>query len=112
VITLQIGYPPSANKIWRRSGKRIHRSTQYVDWLEAEGWNIINQRQGGVSGPYRLAIFAVRPDRRRRDIDNLLKPLNDLLVSVGVVDDDSDAQSIHLEWVKEGPPVTVKVEKA
>jgi hypothetical protein len=38
--------------------------------------------------------------------------LNDLLVSVGVVDDDSDAQSIHLEWVKEGPPVTVKVEKA
>ena len=112
MICLQISYPPSANRIWRTSRGRTYRAPNYVNWLEREGWNIIQQRQGGIVGPYRLQMSVVRPDRRKRDLDNLIKPVSDLLKSVGVIGDDCDAQSIHLEWVKEGPPVTVKVEKA
>ena len=112
MIDLQIGYPPSANRIWRKYRGRMVRDPVYVDWLDREGWNIIQQMQGGVTGPYRLSIEAVKPDRRRRDLDNLIKPLSDLLKSVGVIEDDSDAQEIKMAWVQSGPPVRVRVEKA
>ena len=112
MIRLEISYPPSANRLWRKARGRVYRAPNYVEWLEREGWNIINQRQGGIVGPYKLAMSVVRPDKRKRDLDNLIKPVSDLLKSVGVIGDDSDAQRIELEWVKEGPAVTVRVEKA
>lgn len=37
----------------------------------------------------RVEVLAYPPDRRRRDLDNLLKPLLDSLVHAGVVKDDS-----------------------
>lgn len=111
MITLHLSYPPSANRIWRKSKGRIYRAPNYVNWLEREGWNILQQRQGEIDGPYLLQMSVVRPDKRKRDLDNLIKPVSDLLKSVGVIADDSDAQRIELEWVKEGPPVTVRVEK-
>ena len=112
MIELSIAYPPSANRIWRKYKGRIVRDPVYVQWLDAEGWKIIQQKQGGVSGPYRLTVEAVKPDRRRRDLDNILKPLSDLLKSVGTIDDDSEAEEINVKWVSAGPPVRIRVEKA
>lgn len=113
MIVLQIGYPPSTNRIWRNYRGRTVLSEQYREWREREGWNIIAaQNRGGISGPYRLEIDAVRPDRRRRDLGNLEKPISDLLVSVGVIDDDSNAQEIRMRWVESGPPIVVRIEKA
>lgn len=111
MITLEVAYPPSANRIWRKYKGRIVRDPVYVQWLDTEGWKIISQKQGGISGPYKLSIEAVKPDKRRRDLDNLIKPLSDLLKSVGTIDDDSDAQKIEMSWVPDGPPVLVRVEK-
>ena len=112
MITLEIAYPPSANRIWRKYKGRIVRDPVYVQWLDTEGWKIISQKQGGISGPYRLFVEAVKPDKRRRDLDNIAKALSDLLKSVGTIDDDSEAQEIGLKWVNAGPPVLVRVEKA
>ena len=112
MITLEIAYPPSANRIWRKYKGRIVRDPVYVQWLDTEGWKIISQKQGGIAGPYKLTVEAVKPDRRRRDLDNILKPLSDLLKSVGTIDDDSEAEEINLKWVSAGPAVRVRVEKA
>src|SRR5262249_60248389 len=108
-IELALPYPPSANRIWRRSGKRIHRSPQYVRWVERAGWKVISQRQGRIHGSYNISIAAVRPDKRKRDLGNLEKSISDLLVSIGRVEDDALAKEISIRWVTSGPPVTVKI---
>jgi crossover junction endodeoxyribonuclease RusA len=104
--------PPSANRIWRRSGSRIHKSCAYTDWLRTAGWEAKSQHPGSVSGPYKLTLQAVRPDRRRRDLDNLIKGTSDLLTSIGVIDDDSQCEMISARWVTSGAPLHVRVEAA
>lgn len=111
-IVLNLPYPPSANRLWRRSGARIHKSTRYTDWLRDAGFLAMNQRPGSLRGPYRLTIQAVRPDKRKRDLDNLIKPTNDLLKTIGVVEDDSDCEIISVRWVTSGEGLNVRVEQA
>ena len=66
-----------------------------------------------VDGPYHLLLQASRPDKRRRDIDNLIKPVSDLLVSIGVVRDDGDCELVSAQWVEsDASGVTVKVSVA
>jgi len=112
MIELTIPYPPSANRLWRRSGRVMHKSSAYTEWLRVAGHMAMAQRPGGLTGSYKLSIQALRPDRRRRDIDNLIKPVSDLLQSVGIVDDDSDCEMVTARWVTNGAPLTVRVEMA
>lgn len=51
-----------------------------------------------IADPVSVSISLVRPDRRRRDIDNLLKPLLDLLVRSGLLADDSFVHDLHIKW--------------
>ena len=111
-IELHLPFPPSANRLWRRSGERIHKSSRYTDWLRDAGFLAMSQRPASLAGPYRLSILATRPDRRKRDLDNLVKPTNDLLKTIGVVADDSDCEAIHMRWVTDGEGLTVRIEKA
>ena len=111
MIELHLPMPPSANRLWRRSGTRMHKSSQYTDWLHVAGKMVMVQKPGGITGPYKLSIQLVRPDRRRRDLDNRIKAINDLLQSVGVIEDDSDCEFISARWVTYGEPCTVSVEK-
>lgn len=111
-VTLTLPYPPSANRLWRNSRGRMHKSTEYSNWLNHAGYVARSQRPGKVSGPYQLWIRAVAPDKRRRDLGNLEKPLSDLLQSLGVIDDDSNARAIHLEWADAGEPITIRLEAA
>lgn len=42
-----------------------------------------------LTGPLRMHLVIHPPDRRRRDLDNLMKQLGDALVAAGVLADDS-----------------------
>lgn len=117
VIEISLPFPPSTNSLWRRSGQRIHKSSRYTEWLRTAGFAALAQKPGAISGPYRLSVFAVRPDKRRRDIDNLLKATGDLLVSIGVIADDCLCQKVSAEWVDaalvdSGEGVVVQIEAA
>lgn len=109
---LHLPYPPSANRLWRRSGKTIHKSAQYVAWLWDAGALAKTQKPKAVAGAYKLTIQARRPDKRRRDLDNLIKPTNDLLAQIGVVSNDCHCEMISVRWVTDGKPFTVRVEAA
>jgi Holliday junction resolvase RusA-like endonuclease len=53
----------------------------------------------------------VRPDARRRDLDNFVfKVVFDLLVSLDVVSDDSQCAEPSPRWITAGDGVTVRVE--
>lgn len=47
-------------------------------------------------GPYAICISVRPPDKRKRDIDNLIKPLLDSLVEYGAISDDSEVIDLRI----------------
>lgn len=52
-----------------------------------------------IEGPYKLTMLVLRPDKRKRDLDNLLKATSDALVIAGAISDDSACVWIEAKWV-------------
>jgi Holliday junction resolvase RusA-like endonuclease len=99
-IRLELPRPPSANNLYRNvPGKGRVRSSEYRRWQQQAGWMLQVAQPGRITGA--VAVHYLIPnaaDRRRRDIDNLAKPLNDLLVKHGVIEDDSRVRAVTLEY--------------
>jgi Holliday junction resolvase RusA-like endonuclease len=52
------------------------------------------------------------PDARRRDLDNFaFKAVSDILVSLGVVSDDSDCVELSAKWITDGDDGVVRIEQ-
>jgi crossover junction endodeoxyribonuclease RusA len=111
-VTVRLPYPPSANKLWRAVQGRNIKSADYRAWLAECAMLLMVARAPKTTGPYHLRLYATRPDRRRRDIDNLLKPCSDALKASGLVADDSDAESVYAAWRPLGgvPGVIAEIE--
>jgi crossover junction endodeoxyribonuclease RusA len=103
-------YPPSANRLWRSGRGRVYRSAEYNSWLKEAGFSILAQNPPKIAGHYKIFIEAARPDKRRRDLDNIAKASMDVLVSLGVIQDDSFAQEIGIRWVETGDGLRVLIE--
>ena len=89
-IELKLPYPPTANHIWAQGGRRTFLSKRYKKFIDAVGLAV--KRLGGEldDAPfYTVRIVAYPPDRRPRDIDNIIKPILDSLTRAGVWKDDS-----------------------
>lgn len=102
-ICLHLPYPVSVNKIWRggRQGK-VYRSPSYRSWMLSAGMELLAQKSKlspkNIAGEYSLFVVLNPPDSRRRDLDNTLKVLQDLLVSQGIVQDDSLCEKLYARW--------------
>ena len=104
MIELTLPYPPSVNRTLRAVGGRVILSKRYRDWILEAGRAVAAQVQGEpLIQHYRLWIEAIAPDRRRRDLDNLLKPTSDLLKRAGVIEDDAFARAIIIHWSRNPP---------
>ena len=94
-------YPPSVNRYWRHpsKGKLIGRTL-----ISKEGRayrkRIANMPRDGtppMTGPVYVRITVNPPDRRKRDIQNVLKCLLDVLEHIGVYKDDSQINKLAVE---------------
>ena len=90
-------FPPSTNHYWRHVGRRVlisREGRQYrqtvAELAAAENWPKFGAQRISVQ------IEAWMPDKRRRDLDNLLKSLLDSLTHAGVWDDDSQIDGIAI----------------
>lgn len=91
----------------------MRKSNHYVAWIMLAGLELRRQKPANVKGPYRLSVQIARPDKRRRDLDNVaFKAVNDLLVSQGVVEDDSLCEMLSARWVTVGEGACVRIEAA
>ncbi|HNO77615.1 MAG TPA: RusA family crossover junction endodeoxyribonuclease [Phycisphaerae bacterium] len=93
-MLFELPYPPSINHYWRRVGSRTLISREgrtfrrNVCALLATGSGN-GPRKPPAGGRIALAMDAFPPDRRRRDLDNLQKPVLDALEHARVYEDDS-----------------------
>jgi crossover junction endodeoxyribonuclease RusA len=101
-----LSWPPSVNTYWRfpRMGvaSRPLISKEGRAWRKSVAqWVMINRQKLKLRGPMtgRLAVFvaAYPPDRRRRDLDNLLKATLDALQHAGVYLDDEQIDLITVK---------------
>lgn len=105
MATFVLSYPPSINHYYRHSGGRtlISRAgRKYREMVQIELWQQSAQR---CFGRLCVTIEVYPPDKRRRDLDNLLKPALDALQDCGVIEDDShvcDLRIVRREVVKGG----------
>lgn len=111
VITLP--YPPSVNHYWRhfrgrtvisREGRTFRAN---VCALLAGG---NGPRKPPAGGRIALAMDAFPPDRRRRDLDNLQKPVLDALEHAGVYEDDSQIDLLITRRRQVATPPRLEIE--
>lgn len=67
-------------------------------------WQVAVQIKGKrIEGSYKAVFHFVRPDKRKRDLDNLLKAAMDVLVTAKVIEDDNLCEWLEARWVNDGP---------
>jgi Holliday junction resolvase RusA-like endonuclease len=99
MITLkELPAPPSTNGLYRNvSGKGRVRTDRYATWANAAGWQINLQKPGKIAGKVELDIYVQR-QRSGSDISNRIKAIEDLLVTMGVIDDDKNVERVSICW--------------
>lgn len=96
---ITLPWPPSVNNYWLRrpDGKGVRVSAEGVAFRESCMWQVKAQKAAaGLVGPLVVDIVAFMPDKRRRDLDNVLKALLDGLTHSGVWADDSQVVDLRI----------------
>ena len=114
-MTLTLPWPPSINHYWRRVGPRTLISREGREYRRAICGLLAPGGGGGVRKPpaggrIALCMDAFPPDRRRRDLDNLLKCTQDSLAHAGVFEDDSQIDLLLVRRGEVDKPGRVAVE--
>lgn len=114
-LTFDLPMPPSVNSLYRNvPGAGRVKTKEYKTWAHEAQWMLVAQRnQKGkhrcIEGPVEVHVRAYRPGNKRRDLDNILKALLDLLTNSKTIQDDSQVVAIRAAWVEEGPPCQMTV---
>ena len=100
-VTIILPWPPSENRYRRtirmgnqcrpiisREGRAYRKAVQSVVLATSEPWPLL--------GRLAVEITACPPDRRRRDLDNVLKATLDALEHAGVYEDDYQIDDLHI----------------
>lgn len=87
--SFELPYPPSTNSLFRNvPGKGRVKTQRYLRWEVEAGWELKRQRVNAIPGPVHFSMIVERKGGRR-DLDNTIKPVLDLLVSHQILADDS-----------------------
>lgn len=102
-MTVELPWPPSVNRYWRRTERatlaigargKAFRTDVLAACLEqlGAGW----RTHVDPTARLRVRIMAAPPDRRRRDLDNVLKATLDALEHADVFRDDEQIDDLHI----------------
>jgi crossover junction endodeoxyribonuclease RusA len=95
-VNLTLPWPPSVNRMWRNVNGKTLLAADGRRYREEVLWKV-KAHSGRFITPVRVIIMAWYPDRRRRDIDNILKAPLDALTHAGVWSDDSLIECLSIE---------------
>lgn len=113
MIKLTVGWPPTVNTYWRTFNGRMIISADGRKYRKAIIEQLFVERMAKhLSGSLRVTIEALRPDERRRDLDNLLKSTLDALSHAGLYEDDSQIRDLRIYWSdQKGGKLNITVEE-
>lgn len=98
-LEITLPWPPSVGSMWRIFRNRWVLSPKGREYRVAVEEQIKLQNVAvGIKNPIKVEIIAYRPDKRKRDLDNLLKGSLDSLTKAGVWEDDSLIQDLRIYW--------------
>ena len=112
MIEITLPWPPTVNTYWRNINGRTIISAKGREYRKAVADQVLIQRAAKhIDFAVKIEIKAYRPDRRRRDLDNLLKALLDSMTHAGVMHDDALIEDLRVYWADEvGGMVKVTIE--
>jgi Holliday junction resolvase RusA-like endonuclease len=103
-LYIELPFPCSVNNLFVNNPRTRGRfpSKAYKAW-KAEAGKIISALRitKPLPAPYLMTLLLQRPDKRPRDAENYIKAISDILVSTGVVEDDSQALLVTVGWLPE-----------
>lgn len=112
MIEITLPWPPTVNNYWRNYKGRIIISAKGREYRKSVADQVLIQRAAKhIDHAVKVEIKAYRPDRRRRDLDNILKALLDSMTHAGVMEDDALIEDLRVYWADEvGGMVKVTIE--
>jgi crossover junction endodeoxyribonuclease RusA len=98
LLKIILPYPPSVNTYWGFQGSRrflTPRASAFKKIVAIE--YKLTEHPGFDAQRLKAIINLYPPDKRKRDIDNVIKSLLDALCQAGVFKDDSQFDRIEIE---------------
>lgn len=114
VWALTLPFPPSNNRYYRHARGRHYIDQPGRDYRKAVAGIVKGIGMPKLTGRLHVTIHAAPPDRRRRDLDNMLKALLDALTVAEAYEDDSQIDSIGIKRVfpVKGGKIHIAIEAA
>ncbi|OHB58817.1 MAG: hypothetical protein A2Y12_00245 [Planctomycetes bacterium GWF2_42_9] len=100
-ITIELPYPPSINHYFKRRGNRTFIGREGMMFRKRVCSVLMAANVKPMAGMLAMKVRAYPPDRRKRDIDNIQKPLLDALEKGRAFY--NDCQIKHLTTVMKNP---------
>ena len=104
-ITLSLPLPPTINHYWGFSGHRRFLTLQAREFKFLVAYKVSQQKIRFGDSRLCFTVTLNFKDKRRQDISNRIKALEDALVQAGLFDDDSQIDEEHIyrgEIIREG----------
>lgn len=110
-LCLVLPFPPTTNNLFAGKARRFP-SRAYRDW-QAEAYSALLRQMPcrHFVGPVTMILALGKPDRRRRDVSNYIKAVEDFIVKpAGILSDDEQVQDVRAYWCPEVVGCRVEIE--
>ena len=100
---------PKSNRYIRKRSGVVFKPPRVKNWETRAVWEIKQQYQGEpLEGKLSMEVILVLPNHRKRDIDNMLKSLWDVLEKAKVIKNDNQIHEIKtLKRIEKGAQKTL-----
>ena len=90
-LTLVLPFPPTINSYYGRTSRGVVYIRKAGRAFRLSAMEVIQMQACGIclDYPLHLEVVLYPPDKRKRDLDNYMKPLLDSLTHAGLIEDDS-----------------------
>ena len=110
-LQLILPYPPTVNHYWGQSGKHRFLGKKGKKFRQAVAEACLDAEVQTLTGRLSVHVALFPPDKRMRDVDNVLKPLLDACEHAGCFVNDSQIDELHIirQEVRKGGACTILV---